>query len=38
VLLIASIATDYRRQKRRLSDLEAKGLTRRSGGSTMDRP
>ncbi|WP_298252706.1 heme exporter protein CcmD [Bradyrhizobium sp.] len=31
VLLIAWIAIDYRRQKRRLSDLEAKGLVRRSG-------
>ena len=30
VLLIAWIATDYRRQKQRLSDLESKGMTRRS--------
>ncbi len=31
VLLIAWIAVDYRRQKQRLSDLESKGLVRRSG-------
>jgi heme exporter protein D len=31
VLLIAWIATDYRRQKQRLSELESKGVTRRSG-------
>lgn len=31
VLLIAWIAIDYRRQKQRLSDLESKGLVRRSG-------
>ena len=37
-LLITWIASDYRRQRRRLSDLEAKGLTRRSGRSTMDLP
>ncbi len=31
VLLIAWIAIDYHRQKQRLSDLESKGLVRRSG-------
>ncbi len=31
VLLIAWIAVDYRHQKQRLSDLESKGLVRRSG-------
>ena len=31
VLLIAWIAIDYRHQKQRLSDLESKGLVRRSG-------
>jgi heme exporter protein D len=37
-LLIAWIATDYRRQKRRLSELESRGVTRRSGRSTTDKP
>jgi heme exporter protein D len=30
-ILIGSIAVDYRRQKARLRDLEASGITRRSG-------
>ena len=30
-ILIGSIAVDYRRQKARLRDLEAGGITRRSG-------
>ena len=37
VLLIAWIATDYRQQTRRLSEMESKGITRRSGRSTTDR-
>jgi len=37
VLLIAWIATDYRRQKRRLSELESKGAVRRSAGSTTGK-
>ncbi|MGA8900924.1 heme exporter protein CcmD [Bradyrhizobium sp.] len=37
VLLIAWIAIDYRRQKRRLSELESDGISRRSGRSTTDR-
>jgi len=36
VLLIAWIAVDYRNQKRRLSELESEGVTRRSGRPTMD--
>jgi heme exporter protein D len=31
VLLIAWIFIDYRRQKRRLSELESEGISRRSG-------
>jgi heme exporter protein D len=30
-ILIGSIAIDYRRQKARLHELEASGITRRSG-------
>jgi heme exporter protein D len=30
-ILIGSIAADYRRQKARLRELEASGITRRSG-------
>ena len=30
-ILIGAIAVDYRRQKARLRDLEASGITRRSG-------
>jgi heme exporter protein D len=37
VLLIGWIAIDYRRQKQRLSELESKGLTRRSGRGTVDK-
>ena len=33
VLLIAWIAIDYRRQKQRLSELESKGVARRSAHS-----
>ena len=35
-VLIAWIAIDYRRQKSRLSDLEASGIVRRSGRSATD--
>ena len=34
--LIAWVMTDYRRQKKRLRDLEAAGTTRRSGRSATD--
>ena len=37
VLLIVWIAIDYRRQKRRLSELESEGIGRRSGPNTMDK-
>lgn len=37
VLLIAWIAVDYRNQRRRLSELEAEGATRRSGRQPMDK-
>jgi heme exporter protein D len=36
VLLIGWIAVDYRRQQRRLRELEAGGAIRRSGRSTTD--
>ena len=36
VILIVWIAADYRRQKARLRDLEASGITRRSGRSAAD--
>jgi heme exporter protein D len=36
VLLIGWIAIDYRSQKRRLSELESQGVTRRSGRPTTD--
>jgi len=36
VILIVWIAADYRRQKARLRDLEASGITRRSGRSAVD--
>jgi heme exporter protein D len=35
-LLIGWIAVDYRRQQRRLRELEAGGAIRRSGRSTTD--
>jgi heme exporter protein D len=35
-ILIVWIAADYRRQKARLRDLEASGITRRSGRSAAD--
>jgi heme exporter protein D len=38
VLLIAWIAIDYRRQKQRLSEMESKGVTRRSGRNVTDKP
>ena len=34
--LIVWVMADYRRQKRRLRDLEAAGTTRRSGRSATD--
>ena len=37
VLLIAWIIIDYRRQKQRLSELESKGMSRRSGSQTMSK-
>jgi heme exporter protein D len=37
VLLIAWIGIDYRRQKQRLSELESKGMTRRSGRQTAGK-
>ncbi len=37
VLLIAWIGLDYRHQKQRLSELESKGMSRRSGSSTMNK-
>ena len=36
LLLIAAIALDYRRQKERLRELEASGITRRSGRKATD--
>jgi len=36
LILIVWIAADYRRQKERLRDLEASGITRRSGRSAAD--
>jgi heme exporter protein D len=36
LLLIVWIAIDYRRQKERLRELEASGITRRSGRSATD--
>ena len=36
IALIAWIAIDYRRQKQRLHELEASGVTRRSGRSAVD--
>jgi heme exporter protein D len=38
VLLIAWIAIDYRRQKQRLSEMESKGVTRRSGRNVTGKP
>ena len=38
VILIGWISLDYRRQKARLRDLEARGVTRRSGRSAADLP
>jgi heme exporter protein D len=35
-ILIVWIAIDYRRQKSRLRELEAGGVTRRSGRSAVD--
>jgi heme exporter protein D len=37
VLLIAWIAIDYRRQRQRLEELEAEGVSRRSGRPTMSK-
>ncbi len=36
LLLIAGIALDYRRQKERLRELEASGISRRSGRQATD--
>jgi heme exporter protein D len=36
LILIAWIAIDYRRQKERLRELEASGITRRSGRTATD--
>ena len=36
LILIVWIATDYRRQKERLRDLEASGVVRRSGRSAVE--
>jgi heme exporter protein D len=36
LILIAWIAIDYRRQKRRLRELEASGVVRRSGRGVAD--
>ena len=36
LILIVWIAIDYRRQKQRLRELEASGVTRRSGRSAVD--
>jgi heme exporter protein D len=36
LLLIAWITIDYRRQKQRLHDLDASGVTRRSGRRAAD--
>jgi heme exporter protein D len=36
LILIVWIAVDYRRQKERLRELEASGVTRRSGRSAAD--
>ncbi len=36
VILIGWIAIDYRNQKQRLRELEASGITRRSGRSAAD--
>ena len=36
LILIVWIAIDYRRQKQRLRDLEASGITRRSGRNAAD--
>jgi heme exporter protein D len=36
LLLIAGIAIDYRHQKERLRQLEASGVTRRSGRQATD--
>jgi heme exporter protein D len=36
LILIVSIAIDYRRQKERLRELDASGVIRRSGRSAAD--
>jgi heme exporter protein D len=38
LILIVWVAVDYRRQKLRLRELEASGITRRSGRSATDIP
>ena len=37
ILLIAWIAMDYRRQKKRLSELDSEGITRRSTRTTTEK-
>jgi heme exporter protein D len=36
LILIAWVALDYRRQRRRLRELEASGVVRRSGRSAVE--
>jgi heme exporter protein D len=36
LILIIWIAIDYRRQQERLRELDARGVTRRSGRNTVD--
>jgi heme exporter protein D len=36
LVLIVWIATDYKRQRQRLRELEASGVSRRSGRSAVD--
>jgi len=36
LILIVWVATDYRRQKARLRELESSGITRRSGRGAAD--
>jgi heme exporter protein D len=38
VLLIGWIAIDYRRQNKRLNELEAGGIVRRSAANRSERP
>jgi heme exporter protein D len=38
LILIVWVVADYRRQKQRLRELEASGVTRRSGRGAADLP